>query len=564
MGSLTVLRSPRPHIRRSNVYSGKYSLARYLSMSQFWQSIALSIWRTGKSAARSRRRFLHGAIVFWSLALLLWVSLPSPARAQQLSGAIAQSIQPYLDRVIDNVTEFTLDNGMKFIVLERHEAPVVSFFTYADVGGTDEPEGKTGAAHFLEHLAFKGTHQIGTKDYAAEKPLLDRLDQLFDQIQAAKAAGQTEAVARLEAEFADVEAQADEYVKPNEFGQIVETAGGVGLNAATSADYTIYFYSLPSNKLELWMSLEAERFLQPVFREFYKEKQVILEERRLRTDNSPIGQTIEAFLDKAYTTHPYKRPVIGYDEDIRNLTRQDIQTFFETHYIPSKLTVAVVGDVDPARVKTLAQTYFSRYPARPEPDEAIAAEPPQQGTREVTLRLDSQPWYLEGYHRPSINDPDNVIYDLISSLLSDGRTSRLYKALVEGKQVALTAQGFSGFPGDKYPNLVLFYALTAPGHTVEEVAAALEEELNRLKNEPVTEQELERVKTQARADLLRALDSNSGMAQLLAEYQGKTGDWRNLFEQLDQIAAVTTADIQRVARETFTEDNRTIGRILPK
>jgi len=499
------------------------------------------------------------------LALFAWSCLPPSAWAQRTSPQqSAQSIQPYLDRAIANATEFTLDNGLKFIVLERHNAPIVSMVTYADVGGVDEPSGKTGAAHFLEHLAFKGTPKIGTRDYEAEKPLLEKLDRLFDRIKAAQAAGDEAEVARLEAEFAKIEAEAGQYAKQNEFGQIIEKAGGTNLNAATSADYTVYFYSFPSNKLELWMSLESERFLDPVFREFFKEKQVILEERRLRTENSPVGKMIEAFLDKAFEVHPYKRPVIGYDEDIRNLTRDDIQEFFDAHYIPSKLTVAIVGDVDPARVKQMAQTYFGRYPAQPLPDDAIAAEPPQRQTKEVTLRLDSQPWYLEGYHRPSLRDRDHVVYDLIGSLLSSGRTSRLYKSLVEEQQIALTAQGFSGFPGDKYPNLVLLYALTAPGHSVEEVAASLAAELERLKTEPVTARELQRVKTQAKAGLLRTLDSNLGMAQLLAEYQGKTGDWRNLFAQLDAIAAVTPADIQRVAQKTFTPENRTIGRILPK
>ncbi|MGD2182573.1 pitrilysin family protein [Lusitaniella coriacea LEGE 07167] len=535
-------------------------------MSQFLHLVVLHLIWIEKSLMGWLKRILGQTqvIVFLGIVLLIWSGVPPRAIAQRLPPTPTQSIQPYLDRVIKNVTEFKLDNGMKFIVLERHEAPVVSFVTYADVGGVDEPDGKTGAAHFLEHLAFKGTSKIGTKDYAAEKEYLDRLDELFAELQQAKASNQTAEVERLEAEFERVESEATQYVKQNEFGQIVETAGGVGVNAATSTDYTIYFYSLPSNKLELWMSLEAERFLDPVFREFYKEKQVILEERRLRTDNSPIGQMIEAFLDKAYQVHPYKRPVIGYDDDIRNLTRDDIQTFFETHYIPSKLTIAIVGDVNPARVKTLAQTYFGAYPAKPEPSGVEAVEPPQQSTKEVTLRLDSQPWYLEGYHRPSIQSPDNAAYELMSALLSNGRTSRLYKSLVEGKQVALTAQGINGFPGDKYPNLMLFYALSAPDRAIEEVAAALREELDRLKDEPVTEKELDRVKTQARASLLRTLDSNMGMAQLLAEYQVKTGDWRSLFEQLDRIAAVAPSDIQRVAQQTFTPENRTIGRILPK
>jgi predicted Zn-dependent peptidase len=440
----------------------------------------------------------------------------------------------------------------------------VSFVTYADVGGVDEPDGKTGVAHFLEHLAFKGTTRIGTRDYQAEKPLLDRLDQLFEQIQAAKAAGKQAEVAKLQAEFSKVETEATRLATQNELGQIVEQSGGVGLNAQTSTDATVYFYSFPSNKLELWMSLESERFLEPVFREFYKEKDVILEERRMRTENSPIGQMIEAFLDAAFNVHPYRRPVIGYDKDIRNLTREDVQQFFETYYVPSNLTIAVVGDVDPAQVKRLTQVYFGRFKAKPAPPEVTIVEPPQQQTREVMLQLASQPWYLEGYHRPAINHPDNVVYDIIERLLSDGRTSRLYKSLVEQKQVALSAQGFSGFPGDKYPNLMLLYALTAPRHTVDEVATALRGEIDRLKTEPVSAQELDRVKTQARAELLRSLDSNMGMAQSLVEYEVKTGSWRNLFKELEAIAAVTPADIQRVAEATFQPENRTIGRILSK
>lgn len=498
-----------------------------------------------------------------SLSLLLFISscllATPPVKAE--TPVTSQSIQPYLDRTIDRITEFRLDNGMKFIVLENPEAPVVSFVTYADVGGANEPDGKTGIAHFLEHLAFKGTKDIGTTNYAAESQLLERLDKLSAKMKAAKAAGKKEEAAKLAKEFANTEAEAAKFVKQNEFGQIVEKAGGENLNAQTSADATIYFYSFPSNKLELWMSLESERFLEPVFREFYKEQQVILEERRLRTDNSPIGRMVEAFLDTAFTEHPYKRPVIGYDADIRNLTREDVQEFFKTYYSPNNLTVAIVGDVDPAQVKAWAKEYFGRFPAGPTPPQVTKVEPSQQKTREVTLKLPSQPWYLEGYHRPPLNHPDNATYEVITALMSQGRTSRLYKSLVEEQQLALQAEGSNGFPGDKYPNLLLFYAMTAPNKTVEQVAAALQKEIERLKTEPVSEKELNRVKAQTKANLLRSLDSNLGMARSLVEYQVKTGSWQNLFKQLEAIAAVTPADVQRVAQQTFTPENRTIGRL---
>jgi predicted Zn-dependent peptidase len=512
-------------------------------------------------------------VTLCALVVLWWGLLPEVAQAQTQTAPppqrtqppVTSSIQPYLDRVIQELTEFRLKNGLKFIVLERHQAPVVSFLTYADVGGVDEPDGKTGVAHFLEHLAFKGTTRIGTTDYKAEKPLLERLERLDAQIKTAKADGQKDQLAKLQAEFKQVESQAVKLVKQNELGQIVEQAGGVGLNANTSTEATRYLYSFPANKLELWMSLESDRFLDPVIRrEFYKEKDVILEERRMRVDNSPIGQMLEKFIDTAFKVHPYKRPVIGYDEDIRNLSPQDVQKFFDTHYVPSNLAIAIVGDVNPAEVKKLAETYFGRYPAKPKAQAKIIAEPKQTQTRSVTLQLPSQPWYLEGYHRPALNDPDNAIYEIIGSLLSDGRTSRLYKSLVEQQRVALNAQGFSGFPGEKYPNLMLFYALTSPNHTVDELAIALRTEIDKLKTEPVTATELQRVKTQARAGLLRSLDSNMGMAQQLLEYEVKTGSWRNLFKQLNQIAAVTPADIQRVAKATFTSENRTIGKLLSK
>jgi len=486
-----------------------------------------------------------------------------PALADTLPNA-PNAIQPYLDRVVDRVTDFTLENGIRFIVLERHQAPVVSFMTYVDIGAAYEAEGKTGAAHYLEHLAFKGTTRIGTTNYQAEKPLLDRLDVLFDQLQVAKAAGQTEEATRLQAEFDAVRAEAATYVKQNEMGQVVEQAGGVGLNATTSADATRYFYSFPANKLELWMSLESERFLEPVFREFYEEKEVILEERRLRTDNSPIGKMIEVFLETAFLNHPYGRPIIGYEADLRNLTRRDIQEFFEAYYTPDHMIIAVVGDVDANAVKRMAEVYFGRYAARSGAPPVVVPEMHQTERRSVTLRLPTEPWYLEGYQRPAIDHADHVIYQMIDSLLVGGRTSRLYQTLVEQQQLALSVSTANGFPGDRYPTLMLLYALTAPGHTVEEVAAAMNAELTRLKTEPVAAAELDRIKTQARAGLLRTLASNQGMASLLPEYEAKTGSWRNLFEELQAIEAVTAEDVQRVAQATFRAENLTVGRLLPE
>jgi predicted Zn-dependent peptidase len=567
-----------------------FGLVRAIGLVAGWVGLTGSLW-LGSGAVP----------VAWALDISPWFSAPSlatvapdaasdvistPPTTEPMSGPVisnvigkdvtaaglnshsatakAASIKPYLDRVQQQITEFTLKNGMKFIVLERHQAPVVSFMTYANVGGAEEPDGKTGVAHFLEHLAFKGSSRIGTTDFESEKAILDRMDALMAQYETARDQGKTAEAQQLRQQLLALEQQAQPFVKQNEFGRLVEQAGGVGLNATTSADATRYFYSFPANKLELWMSLESERFLDPVFREFYKEQDVILEERRMRTDNSPIGKAVEVFLEAAFKVHPYHRPVIGYDEDIRNLTRLDVRRFYEAHYPPNNLTAVVVGDVMPTEVKRLAEIYFGRFQRRPLPNLPIPVEPRQTATRSVNLQLESQPWYLEGYHAPAKTDPDYVVYEAIASLLSDGRTSRLYQSVVQEKQLALSIAGLYGFPGDRYPTLMLFYALSAPDHSVDEIAVELHRQLDRLKNEPVSEAELERVKTQARANQLRAIDSNSTMAALLAEYQAKTGNWRNLFAELDRIGSISPADVQRVARKTFTPENRTVLKLLPK
>ncbi|MGC1307406.1 MAG: pitrilysin family protein [Phormidesmis sp.] len=506
-----------------------------------------------------RSQFRLGAIF---LALLLSLNtFTSPVWARGIKASEPNSIQPYLDRVAEAVTEFTLANGMKFIVLEQHEAPVVSAMLYANVGAANEEEGKTGVAHYLEHLAFKGTTRIGTTNYPAEKKALDQLDKVFDELLAAETVDDEAKQAELTAQFETLQAEAASYVEQNKFGQIIEQAGGTGLNATTSADATRYFYNLPSNKLELWFSLESERFLDPVLREFYKEKEVILEERRMRVDNSPIGQMVERFNEVSFIEHPYRRPVIGYQEDLRKATREDVQAFFDTYYGPSNLIAAIVGDIDAEQVKTLAETYFGRYQSRAASPELVISEPKQTEPRSFTLELVSEPWYLEGYHRPSLSDPDSVVYSMIDSILMGGRTARLYKSLVEA-QIALDVGSANGFPGDKQSNIMLLYGLTAPGHTVEELAEGIAAELLRLQQEPVDTKTLDRVKTQARAGLLGQLDSNSGMASLLTEYEAKTGDWRNVFEELQAIEAVTADDVQRVAKAVFRPENRTVGKLI--
>jgi predicted Zn-dependent peptidase len=460
-----------------------------------------------------------------------------------------------------------LDNGLTVVICERPEAPVFSFFTHVDAGSVQDPLGETGLAHMFEHMAFKGTDKIGTKDYAAEKVALEKVEQAYAAYLAErdKPVGRDEKkLKELEKAWKDAVAEADKYVKPNEFPQIVEINGGEDLNANTSDDETNYFYSFPENRLELWAYLESERFLHPVMREFYKERNVVIEERRLRVDSNAIGRLLEQFTTAAFQAHPYHRPTIGWMSDLNSFSATDAKRFFDTYYIPSNMVVTVVGDVKASETMPIVEKYFGRIPSRPQPDERTTTEPPQNAERRVVLQEMSQPLYLEGYHRPDYRSADDAVYDSIADLMSNGRTSRLYRALVRDKKIASDSAGFSGLPGNKYPHLFAFYAFPLPGHKPDEMADAIHVEIEKLKKEDISDEELKMIKTRAKANLLRSLGSNEGLANNLALYQARYDDWRELFRSVDRIDKVTKADIRRVANQTFVPSNRTVGIIETK
>lgn len=339
----------------------------------------------------------------------------------------------------------------------------------------------------------------------------------------------------------------------------MDSHGGAGLNATTFNDETTYYYSMPANQLELWAFLESERFLHPVYREFYKERDVVLEERRMRTDSSPIGRLIEQFLATAYTAHPYHTSGVGWYSEISSVTATDAAQFYKTYYTPSNMVLALVGDFKTPEALAIIERYFGRLPKGPRPPELRTVEPRQIAERRVTLREAGQPWYLEGYHRPGYNDKDDAVYDAITDLLSNGRTSRMYRALVRDKKIALNAGGFSGFPGTKYPHLFLFFAIPTQGNTPEMLGNAIHEEIEKLKTQDITDEELKMIKTRAKANLLRSLDDNQGLAVQLTMMQTRYGDWRELFRNVERIEKVTKADIRRVANSTFVPSNRTVG-----
>ena len=457
-----------------------------------------------------------------------------------------------------------LDNGLTVIITERHDAPVFSYATHVNAGSAQEVPGITGLAHMFEHMAFKGSDRIGTKDWEAEKRALDNVEKAYAEYDRARRAetGRDEAnITKLEKAWKDAITEADKFVMDNQFSEVVRGSGGVGMNAGTGSDSTVYFFSMPSNRFELWAFLESERYRAPVFRQFYKERDVVFEERRMRTESSPVGRLVEQFLSTAFSAHPYGFPTVGWPSDLKSFSAADADAFFKKYYVPANMVIAIVGDINPTEAWPLIEKYFGRLPKAPAPEPLRTVEPTQLGERTVVLRETAQPFYLEGYHRPAATSPDSATYDVISMLLSSGRTSRLYKSLVRDKKIAAQAAGFNGFPGDKYPNLFAFFGVTTPGHTPDEIATAIAAEVDKLKNEDVPADELQSVKTRVRAGLLRQLDSNSGLALQLANYQTLYGDWRELFREVERIDKVTAADIRRVAQTTFIPTNRTVAKI---
>jgi predicted Zn-dependent peptidase len=286
-----------------------------------------------------------------------------------------------------------------------------------------------------------------------------------------------------------------------------------------------------------------------------------MEERRMRVDSSPDGRLLEQFLATAYVAHPYGRSDIGWPSEVSQITASEAMAFHKKYYVGSNIVVAIVGDVEANTALPMLEKYFSRVPGGPKPEDLTTVEPKQYAEKSVVMREQTQPIYIEGYHRPSYKDPDDAVYDAISDILSNGRVSRLYRRLVETQQIAAEAEGESPFPGDKYPSLFAFDAVPLPGHTPAEMREAIHKEIEKLKTADVTDAELQMYKTRARADLLRGLADNQGLANSLAEYQTRYGDWRELFLQLDKVDKVTKADIRRVANQVFVASNRTSAEI---
>jgi len=489
---------------------------------------------------------MKSRIFFLSIALFL-CSLPAAAFPFSLEG---------------RVKEYTLENGMKVLLLERHESPTLSFYIRFRVGAVDENVGMTGTAHLLEHMLFKGTKTLGTKNYAEEEKVLIRMDSVVLSLEAERSKGEKadkDFLRYLGDNLRKLQEEHKKWVVKDEIERIYSQNGAVGFNAFTSQDSTAYVVSLPSNRLELWARIESDRLLNPVLREFYTEREVVMEERRRSYDSMPQRKLVENFLGAAFMASPYGRPVIGWASDIQSLDKQATEEFFRTFYSPANTVLAVVGDVNPPEALPVIRKYFERIPRRVLPPPLKTGEPEQAGERRIRVETEANPQLIMGFHKPNAPHPDDAVCEIIEGILSYGRTSRLYRRLVEDEKIAVEASASNGFPGERYANLFILSGTPRHPHTAEELEKALLRELEELKKEPVSDQDLQKIKNQIETSFLRKLDSNSTLAYWLSYGQSLFGDWRYLTDRIKAYEKVTAEDVRRVARKYFTPKNRTVA-----
>jgi predicted Zn-dependent peptidase len=460
-----------------------------------------------------------------------------------------------------DVRRTVLENGLTVLIAPRHEAPVFSAVIAFRVGSIDEAAGATGMAHMFEHMAFKGTRRIGTRDPAAEARLLSEMDDLVAEREALLARGGDETRAAALAErIRDLRAKADALVEPNAFTNLYVRNGAVGVNAATSTELTVYYVSLPANRLPLWAAMEYGRIADPVLREFYTERDVVMEERRMRVSANPSGRLGEAFLATGFLAHPYRNPPLGWASDVVHLTRPEAERFHAEHYVPANMVIALVGDLDPDQALALVRRTFGRLPARPAPPRVPTVEPEPTGERHVIEYGDAEPVLLVGFLRPPGDDPDDPAIEIIHDVLASSRAARLHRDLVLDRGLAVSVDTTDA-PGLTAKSLFIVSARPRHPHTSAELEDAILEELARLTTDPVTDTERLRAVNAVESTLIHTAENNAGLAQMLARYEALMRDWRYPFTLPERMAALSGEDVRAAAARLFIPEHRIVGEL---
>ena len=483
---------------------------------------------------------------------------------------LAGNAQGASTNIRDSVNEYVLDNGMRILMVQRPGAPMLSAGWVAHVGSANEQPGITGISHLFEHMMFKGSPRIGTRDSALDAQVRGQLDDVRtamfalerkyrEQVRLGAAESindpelQGEDMAALKARFAELIEQQRENLIKDEFDQIYTEAGATGQNAGTTQDFTIYFIRVPRNKMELWFWMESERLTQPVFREFYSERDVVYEERRMRTDSTPTGAQDEVFESLLWRGHPYGWPVVGWPSDISSITRKQAEDYFDLYYAPNNLTVALVGDFDEVKALEMANDYFGGIPrGANEPPDVVTLGMPLLGDLEYRAEVEAPPSVSVHFRTTAFDGVDDPALQLLNQVLS-GKTGRLYKRLVLEDQIATSAGAASD--GKKYDGQFVLSASGKSDIAPEQLKAVLLEEIEKIQTDGITEYELEKAQNQLKAYLFRRLEDNFSLMIQLLVYDGMR-DWTTMDTNDARIAEVTREDVQRVAQKYFTADNR--------
>ncbi len=512
------------------------------------------------------RRFARTAPAAVAIALALagWTS-PSAAAASSTAAKGTKAKVP--------VETFVLDNGMKLLLVRRPEMATVTAGWVAHVGSSNERPGITGISHLFEHMMFKGTHAIGTTNITRDLEIIEEQEKLQEQIRTAyatqrqrwrrgeiadpfDAASRPPELVELEKKFGALVDEQRKLMVKDEFDKIYTAQGGSQLNAFTTEDMTVYFLTVPANKLELWFWMESDRLNQPVFREFYSERDVVHEERRLSTESTPIGNFDELFQAMFWESHPYSWPVVGWPSDLRAVSKAQADDYFNTYYSPNNLTAALVGNFDPAEAKALAQKYFGRIPrGRKQPPDVVTLEMPQAAEKEMNAQCDCQPQVQIEYHTVPFRNSDSYALEVLGGLLN-GDTGRLRKALILDKKIATSAG--ANQDSRKWAGVFTFNAEAKGDATPRQLEAAWADEVKRIIEEPIPADELQKVKNQIAADAFRRLDNPFYLMLQLVVFDG-LGDWTYIQDWADKTTAVTAGDVKRVAKTYLVNENRSVA-----
>lgn len=469
--------------------------------------------------------------------------------------AVADDSTSALLEMASKVKTYTLSNGLRVIFYRRGEAPIFAGAVVVRVGGSDEKPGQTGISHLFEHMAFKGSRTVGTKDYARERRLLERLEQLAAASNAAQNLSPDQ-----QREWDEIHQKLKELWISDDFTVRYEKNGAVGQNATTDKEFTKYFVSLPRSAFEFWCKMEADRLMAPVMRQFYQERDVVLEERRMRYEDDPGGKLYELLLGTAYQRHPYRDPVIGYEHDIRSLTATQLDTFRKRYYVPSNMVIALVGRVDPELDIKVVEEYFGSIPSGEPVQRPLIEEGRQEGQRRSDISMAASPEVVVAYRKPNYPHPDDAPISVLAEILAGGRTSPLYNDLVKRKQIAASI-GHEEGPGVMYPNLLMFAGTVKAPHSPDTFLNAFDSVINRFRRNGATAEQLEIAKRSIGMEYLGHLKSNQSLALDFATSELAYGTWRASVEWYDKMVQVSLVDIQRVARQYLVPTQRTLGTI---